>query len=100
MRKISMAATLLLAIGLAGPALAQTVPQHAYSAGAKLQPRPIDGEKPTNADPAQVESTLDALAKSTGGDRAAPPATDLYGHPLGGDPGLNPPGLTQTKPKS
>jgi len=89
-----------LEVALSDPALAQTEPQHAYSAGAKIQPRPTVGQSTTNTDPADVQSTLDSLAKSTGEGQTAPPPTDLYGHPLGGNPGLNPPGLNQTKPKS
>jgi hypothetical protein len=80
-----------------GGALAQTAPQHAYSDGFKLQPRPTEGENRTQTDPARVEPLLDALAK-TAPPQASGPATDIYGRPLGGNPGLNPPGAKPTKP--
>jgi hypothetical protein len=86
--------------GVSAAALAQqTAPQRAYSDGAKLQPRPGEGENRGSTDPAEVQSLLDSLAKESGSSQPASPPTDIYGRPLGNNPGLNPPGL-KTKPKS
>jgi hypothetical protein len=97
-----LAASLMGALltGVYAAALAQqTAPQHAYSDGAKLQPRPGEGENRGSADPAEVQSLLDSLAKNAGPSQPASTPTDIYGKPLGNNPGLNPPGL-KTKPKS
>jgi hypothetical protein len=87
------------AAALAQTASSQTAPQRAYSDGFKLQPRPSEGENRGSTDPAQVESLLDSLAKGSGSSQPESVPTDIYGRPLGNNPGLNPPGL-KTKPKS
>jgi hypothetical protein len=108
MNQLIVAHRAILAASLMGVLLAevsaaalaqQTAPQRAYSDGFKLQPRPGEGENRGSTDPAEVESLLNSLDKTVEPDRPASVPTDIYGKPLGSNPGLNPPGL-KTKPKS
>ncbi len=82
---------LALAAGLAGPVLAQdqsaeeAARQHAIVGGRDVQPRPAPGEA-GKTDP-EVQRLLDQ-GKDTG---PVVPPHDIYGNPIGGNPGLNPP---------
>jgi hypothetical protein len=77
----------------------QTAPQHAYSAGAKLQPRPSEGESLRSADTTAVQSLLESLGRDVAVNQPVSAPTDIYGKPIGSSPGLSPPGL-KAKPKS
>jgi hypothetical protein len=96
--------TLCLTLAASLPALAQTAPPTeppSHTApivgGKNMQPHSVPGQ----AGPSP-EAQIHLLQKGATEEPANEPVVvprDLYGNPLGGNPGLNPPGLEPT-PKS
>jgi hypothetical protein len=86
--------SLILALAVAAvPALAQETlplpgehPRTAIVGGRHIQPRPEDGR-------GQPDPGARRLLEREKSGEPAPAPHDLYGQPLGGNPGLSPPGL-------
>jgi hypothetical protein len=97
--------TLLILLGTGAAVAGNTDPtptgrENAIVNGKRLQPRPTAGQN--DREPDSAAQLLQQGASNPAADAPVVVPRDMYGNPLGGNPGLNPPGLTpqqkQTKP--
>jgi hypothetical protein len=105
-RTILIAVCFCLATGVAAqtPPVAPDAPaapparERAIVGGKDLQPRPVPGE--SGQSPEAQLHLLQRGAQEPPSNQPVVVPRDIYGNPLGGNPGLNPPHPVQPPPKS